>query len=102
VHLREDSGLGDPVELALVAERSARERLQDHVHRLLPPRAPALEPEPEALELVVLVAAAEPDVEPARGEEREGGDLLGYHQRVVERHHDDRGAHPDAGGPSAR
>src|SRR2546425_9213334 len=96
--LREHRRLRDLEELPLVAERLAAERLQDDVDRLLPPRAAALQLEAEPLELVALVAAAEPDVEAPAAEQVERRDLLGDHQRVVERHHDDGRAHSQPGG----
>src|SRR5262249_46204895 len=86
--------LGDLEELAVVAERTALEGLQEDVDRLFPARATALELETEALELVWLIAAPESDVEPAAGQEIQGGDLLGDHQGMVERHDDD--GRPDA------
>jgi len=90
--LREDRRLRDLVELAVVAERPALERLQDDVDRLVPAGAAGVELEPEPLELVVLVAAAEPDVDPAPGEEVERRDLLRGDERMVQRHDDHRGA----------
>src|SRR4030095_8538275 len=55
--LRKDRGLRDLEELALVREGLAGERLQDDVDRFLPARPRAVQFEPQALELVVLVAA---------------------------------------------
>src|SRR5204863_7639051 len=91
--LRKDRGLGNLEDLAVVGEGPALERLQDDVDRLLPARAAALQLESEALELVVLVAAAETDVHAAAREQIERGDLLGHDQRVMQRHDDDGGAH---------
>ena len=85
---------GDLVELPVVGERLALEGLEDDVDRLLPAHAAGRQLQTEALELVVLVAAPEPDVDPAAGQQIQRGDLLGDDQRMVERDHDDGGAHP--------
>src|SRR5262249_61738009 len=59
--LREERGLGNPVELAVVAEGLATEGLHDDVHRFVPALAPGIELRPEALEFVLLRAAPQPD-----------------------------------------
>jgi hypothetical protein len=46
----------------------------------------------------VLVAAPEPDVEAPAGQEIQRRDLLGDHEGVVERHHDDGRAHAQVPG----
>src|SRR5207244_11257353 len=83
--LRQDRRPEDLEDLAVVGEGLALERLQDDVDGLVPSRAAALELEAEALELVVLVAAPEADVDPPAREEIERGDLLGHDERVVQR-----------------
>src|SRR4029450_9556998 len=100
--LREDRRLRDLEQLAVVGERLALEGLQNDVDGLFPAGAPPLPLEAEARGLVVLVAAAEADVDPSRRQGLERRDLLGHHQRMVQRHHEDRGAHGQAGGPRAR
>src|SRR6266850_648538 len=95
--LREDRGLRDLEELAVVRERTALEGQQEDVHGLLPPVAARGELQAEPLELVVLIAAPEADVDPAAGQQVERGDLLGDNQRMVQRHHDDRRPDPQRG-----
>src|SRR3989442_1867875 len=95
--LREHRRLGDLEELAVVAEGPALEGFHDDVDGLVPALAPALELEAEPLELVVLVAAAEADVEAPAAQQVERGNLLGDHQWMVERHDDDGRAHPQPG-----
>src|SRR6266478_1230118 len=93
--LREHGGLGELEEFPVVAEGLAAERLEDDVDRLLPSPARAVQLEPQPLELVVLVAPPEPDVDAPPGEEIEGRDLFGDHERVVEGNHDDGRAHAE-------
>ena len=52
-------------------------------------------------ELVVAVAAADPEIEPAAGQQVEGRGLLGKQYRVVPGQHDDRGAEPQPAGAGA-
>src|SRR5262249_47066666 len=79
---REHGRLGNGEELSLIAERLTAERLQDHIDGLFPPVAALLELETEALELVVLVAAAEADVDAAAGQQIERRDSLREAGRV--------------------
>src|SRR5206468_11771411 len=72
--LREYGSLGELEKFAVVAERLAAERLEEDVHGLFPPPARAVQLEPEPLELVVLVAPPEPDVDAPAGQEIEGRD----------------------------
>ena len=90
--LREHGRLGNREELSLVAERLPTERFQDDVDGFFPAVAALLQLEAEALELVVLVAAAETDVDASAGQEIERRDLLGDDERMVQRNHDDRRA----------
>jgi hypothetical protein len=87
--LREHGRLGNLEELPVVAERLTGEGLQDDVDRLLPARAAALQIETEALELVGLIAAPEAGIDAPAGQEIQRRSLLGDHQGMVERHHDD-------------
>src|SRR5262245_25538771 len=75
--------------LALVGERLPLERLEDDVDGLVPALAPLVELEAEALELVLLVAAPEADVEAAAAHHVERRDLFRDHQWMVQGHHDD-------------
>src|SRR5262245_12254571 len=96
--LREHGRLGNLEELPVVAERLTGEGLQDDVDRLFPARPAALQIETEALELVGLIAAPEADIDTPAGQEIQRRNLLGDHQGMVERHHDDCGADPDPRG----
>src|SRR5688572_6637797 len=96
--LREDRGLRNLENLALVGERLAFERLHQDVDRLVPALSARIELETEALELVALVAAAEPDVDASAGEQVERRDLLGDDQGMMYREHDHRRAHPQLRG----
>jgi len=78
-----------------VAERRLRQRLHDHVKGLLEDRAILGERAVEALELVLLVTGAEPDLQAATGEVIHHRDLLRDLERVVQRQHDDGGAEAD-------
>src|SRR5205085_1995003 len=96
--LREDHRLRDLEDLSVVREGLTGKGFQDDVDRLFPARARAVELEPEALELVVLVAAAEADVHAPAREEIERRDLFGDDERMVEWDHDDGGADAQARG----
>jgi len=64
------------------------ERLRDHIERLLEDGAVLRQRHAEALELVLLVAGAEPDLAAAVGDHVEHRDVLGDLERVAQRQHD--------------
>ena len=93
--MRVHGGLGDPVVLALVAEGLAGQRLKDDVDGFLPARPAFAQLDPQALELVSLIAAAQAHVEASAAEQIDGGDLLGDDERMMQWYHDHGGADAD-------
>ena len=100
--LRKDRRLWNLEELAVVGERLAVERLEDDVDGLFPARPGAVELQPEPLELVVLVAAPEPDIDAPARQLVQRGNLLRDDERMVQRHDDDGGARRAAAWSSRR
>ncbi len=86
-------------EFSAVREALARrERLGHHLDRFLEPRLGLLRWNAEAGELVVPVALADAEIEPAAGDQIERRRLLGQQHRIVPGQHDDGGAKPQRGG----
>ena len=73
-------------------------RLGDHLQCLVEARVRFLHRDAEARELVVPVALADAEIEPAAGQQIEGCRLLGQQHRVVPGQHDHRGAQPQRTG----
>ena len=91
--LRKHHGVGYLEVLAVVAERLALERSENDVERFVPAIFGLFKFEAEALEFIILIPAAEADIEPPAAEQIERGDFFGDHQRVMQRHHDHRSTH---------
>ena len=86
-------------EFSAVREALARhERLGHHLDRFLEPRLGLLRRNAEAGELVVPVALADAEIEPAAGNQIERRRLLGQQHRIVPGQHDHGGAEPQRGG----
>ncbi len=66
--------------------------LDDQLEPFLEARVGLLDRNAEARELVVAIALADAEFEPAAGEQIDGGGLLGEQHRIVPREHDDGGA----------
>ena len=74
------------------------ERLGHHLDRFLEARLGLLRRDAEAGELVVPIALADAEIEPAAGNQIERRRLLGQQHRIVPGQHDDGGAEPQRGG----
>ena len=94
--LRIDAGLAEIVIFAVIAERFALEGQQQNIDGLVEPRPAFAEVKAQPFELVGLIAAPQPDIQPAARQQIGGGDLLRHNQGVMQRQHDDGGANPDA------
>src|SRR6185437_16584753 len=89
-------------EPAAMAERRLRgPGAGDDVDRFLEPRLGFLHGDAEADELVVAIALADAEIEPAAGQQVEGRRLLGEQHRVVPRQDQNGGAEPDGAGAGA-
>ena len=97
VRRRFDNHLVEAEEAATVGERSVGgERAHQHVEHLLEARLGLGGRHGEACELVVAVAFADSEIEPAVREKIQGRNLLGKQHRVVPGQHQDRRAEAQA------
>src|SRR5262249_11940117 len=77
-------------------------RFDKYVEAFVKPRAGLIHVDAKAAELVVAIAAADAEIEPAAGEQVKRRGLLGEQYRVVPGQHDDRGAEAKGRGAGAK
>ena len=95
---RLDHDVVEMPEAAVVREALARDPgARHHLERFLEAGFGFLRRDLEALELVVPIALADAEIEPAAGNQIERRRLLGEQHRIVPGQHDDGGAEPQRG-----
>ena len=97
VRRRLDDDLVEAEEAAAVRERLVRgERTHEHIEYLLEARLGLIGRHREACELVVAIALADSEIEPAARQKIQGRNLLGQQHRIVPWQHEHRRAEPKA------
>ncbi len=90
-----------PVLAAMRERRIGSPGFDHHLEAFVEARAGLVHVDAETAKLVVAIAAADAEIEPAAREKVEGRRLLGEQHRVVPGQHDDRGAEPQGRGARA-
>ena len=93
--LRQDPQVIDVGELAVIRDALFRPRLNHHVHGFLEPLPAGVDVHAQAVELLLLVAGADAEVDSAPAEHVQHGYFFGHQDGVVERQDDDRRADAD-------